>query len=151
MDGITATHKVRSRPNAPRVVALTAYMDDARLTGALRAGAIGYVRKDALPEVLLEAVRAAGRGQLFLDPSAAASLSAADGAGEALTPREREVLLLVARGLSNRQIAATLTVGEETVKSHVTGILGKLGLSQRGQVAMWALKRGWVGLEEMVD
>jgi DNA-binding NarL/FixJ family response regulator len=96
-------------------------------------------------------VRAAGRGQLFLDPSAAAALSSGGSAGEDLTPREREVLLLVARGMSNRQIAAALTVGEETVKSHVAGVLGKLGLSQRGQVAVWALKRGWVGLDELAE
>ena len=121
------------------------------MTAALRAGAIGYVRKDALPEVLLEAVRAAGRGQLFLDPSAAEVVSNGSRAGEELTPREREVLLLVARGMSNHQIADALTVGDETVKSHVTAVLGKLGLNQRGQVALWALKHGWVRLEELVE
>lgn len=151
MDGISATQRLHALGEKPRVVALTAYMDDARVTAALRAGAIGYVRKDALPEVLLEAVRAAGRGQLFLDPSAAEAASNGSGAGNELTPREREVLLLMARRMSNHQIADALTVGDETVKSHVTAVLGKLGLNQRGQVALWALKHGWVGLEELVE
>ncbi len=151
MDGISATQRLRERGEKPRVVALTAYIDDARVTAALRAGAIGYVRKDALPEVLLEAVRAASRGQMFLDPSAADAVASRNGVGNELTPREREVLLWVARGLSNHQIADALTVGDETVKSHVTAILGKLGLTQRGQVALWALKHGWVGLEELVE
>lgn len=151
MDGISATQRLHELGEKPRVVALTAYMDDARVTAALRAGAIGYVRKDALPEVLLEAVRAAGRGQLFLDSAAADVVANGGGAGEVLTPREREVLLLVARGMSNRQIADALTVGDETVKSHVTAVLGKLGVNQRGQVALWALKHGWVGLDELVE
>lgn len=151
MDGISATQRLHELSEKPRVVALTAYVDDARVTAALRAGAIGYVRKDALPEVLLEAVRAAGRGQMFLDPSAAGAVANGNGVGNELTPREREVLLLVARGMSNHRIAETLTVGDETVKSHVTAILGKLGLAQRGQVALWALKHGWVGLEELVE
>jgi len=149
MDGIEATRRICSTPNPPRVIILTAYTDDARLVGALRSGAVGYVRKDARPEHLLEAVRTAARGEYYLDPESAAALESAEGEPVALTEREREVLLLVARGKTNREIAAGLVISEETVKTHVGSILSKLGLPNRAQAALVALRRGWVDVEDL--
>lgn len=148
IDGIEAIRRtVRRRPST-RVVALTASMDEARLAGALSAGAAGYVRKDAEPETLLSAVRAVARGRTFIDPSAGRQLLQA-AAADALTPRETEVLRQVALGRSNKDIAAVLSVGEETVKSHVTHLLAKLQVENRAQAIVQALKRGLVSLDEL--
>lgn len=150
IDGIETTRRLRLALPETQVVALTSYTEDARVVTALRAGAIGYVRKDARPDLLLASIRAAARGQSLLDPSVAGAVfHRLGGGGEAeLTDREREVLRQVALGLSNREIASTLVVTPETVKSHVASILSKLGLESRTQVIIYALKHGLVTLEE---
>jgi len=153
IDGIEATRRVRSITPHTQVVVLTAYTDDARVMAALRAGAIGYVRKDAEPEVLLAAVRAAARGQSMLDPALAGSVlqeivSSAE-IKEDLTEREMDVLRLLAHGCTNREIAEELVVGAETVKTHVGNILAKLHLAHRTQAVVHALKRGLISIEEI--
>jgi NarL family two-component system response regulator LiaR len=158
MDGIETTrHLHQVVPNA-QVVILTSDTGDARVGASLRAGAIGYVRKDAEPEVLLEAVRAAARGQSLLDPAVAAALArelAQHQTGRQhsalLTEREQEVVRLVALGFTNREIAEALVVSAETVKTHVGNILTKLQLSHRTQVVIYALKRGLISLDEVSD
>ncbi len=152
MDGLETTRRVRAAAPHTQVVVLTAYGDDARVVAALRAGAIGYVRKDAEPEVLLDAVRAAAGGRSVLDPALAGSVlkDLLHGSSrDALTEREQEVLGLLARGRTNREIAETLVVSEETVKSHVGNILAKLHLAHRTQAALYALKQGLISLDEI--
>lgn len=153
MDGVEATRQVRQRWPRIQVVALTASTDDARLVGSLRAGAIGYVRKDAEPEVLLAAVRAAAKGQSVIDPAVAATVlqEMACGVlpGGELTERETEVLKQLANGKTNREIAETLFISEETVKSHIGNILSKLHLSHRTQVVIYALKQGLISLDDL--
>jgi len=146
--GIETTKRVLERAPATKVIALTASIDEARLMGAMRAGAAGYVRKDAEPETLLAAVRAVARGKIYIDP-AAASIVAAAAADDDLTPREIDVLRQLALGRSNHDIAATLGIGDETVKTHVGHVLGKLGVDNRAQATVQALKRGLVSLEEL--
>jgi DNA-binding NarL/FixJ family response regulator len=118
------------------------------MIGVLRAGAAGYVRKDSEPEVLLAAVRAVAKGRTYVDPSAAGLLARA-GAIDDLTPREIEVLRYIALGLSNKEIAAALDVGEETIKTHVGHVLAKLQVESRGQATAQALKRGLVAVEDL--
>lgn len=146
MDGITATRQIRSRWPAIEVVAITSFAEEAKVRGALEAGAAGYLLKDADADQVARAIRAALAGQMHLDPSVARLL--ADSVrrprrkGESLTPREREVLMLVAEGASNRQIAQTLVVSERTARTHVSAILAKLGLVSRTQAALWAVREG---------
>jgi two-component system, NarL family, response regulator LiaR len=117
--------------------------------GLLRAGATGYVRKDADPETLLAAVRAVARGKTYIDPSIGRKLIEAVVSDEVLTPREVEVLRHLALGLSNKEIAAALVVGEETVKTHVGNVLAKLHVENRSQAIVQALKLGLVSLDEL--
>jgi NarL family two-component system response regulator LiaR len=153
IDGIETTHRIRSVTPHTQVVVLTAYSDEARIVAALRAGAIGYVRKEADPEILLAAVRAAARGQSVLDPTVAGSvLQQLTGTGQAwddLTEREMEVLRLVAHGRTNLEIATELVIGEETVKTHVGNILAKLHMAHRTQAVVRALKEGLISLDEI--
>ena len=151
MDGIETTHRVRAITPHTQVVVLTAHTDDARVVAALRAGAIGYVRKDAKPEILLAAVQAAARGQSLLDPAIADSVlhELESSPGHDLTGREMEVLRLLAHGRTNREIATDLIVGEETIKTHVGNILAKLHLAHRTQVVIHALKQGMISLDEI--
>src|SRR5262249_2906134 len=136
-----------------QVVALTASTDDARLIGALRAGAIGYVRKDAEPELLLAAVQAAARGQSMIDPAVASTVLKEMSCGGApigeLTERELEVLRDLAHGHTNREIADALFISEETVKTHIGNILSKLPLAHRTQAVIYALKQGLVSLDDL--
>jgi NarL family two-component system response regulator LiaR len=148
LDGVETTRRVLDRAPGVRVVALTASMDEARMTGVLHAGALGYVRKDAEPEVLLQAVRAVAAGRAYIDPSASAALLGS-ARPEDLTPRELEVLRQLALGRSNKEIAALLTIGDETVKSHVGHLLSKLEVQNRAQAIVQALKRGLVTLDEL--
>jgi NarL family two-component system response regulator LiaR len=145
IDGIETMRRVLQRAPEVAVVALTASMDEARMIGALRAGARGYVRKDAAPETLLAAVRAVARGRTYIDPSIGRDAIVP----EVLTARETEVLRHVALGLSNKDIAAALSVREETVKTHVTHVLAKLDVANRSQAIVQALKRGIVALDEL--
>jgi NarL family two-component system response regulator LiaR len=149
IDGIETTRRIIERHPEARVVALTASMDEARMMGVLRAGAAGYVRKDADPETLLAAVRAVARGRTYIDPAISRQMLQAAGSAEVLTARETEVLRRVALGLSNKDIAAALAVGEETVKTHVTHVLAKLQVENRAQAIVQALKRGLVSLDEL--
>jgi NarL family two-component system response regulator LiaR len=153
IDGIEATRRIRAITPHTQVVVLTAYTDDARVVAALRAGAIGYVRKEADPEILLAAVRAAARGQSVLDPAIAGSvlhdLVSSARVRDDLTEREMEVLRLLAHGRTNREIAEELVVGVETVKTHVGNILAKLHLAHRTQAVIHALKQGLISLDEI--
>lgn len=150
-DGISATRALTAEPGAPRVLVLTTFGLDEYLTGALRAGATGFVLKDAPPATLRAAVRAVASGAVFVDPAMAGRLAAALPAHPApapgldrLTDRERDVLALVGAGRSNAEIAAALVVEESTVKTHVHRILTKLGLRNRVQAALLAQAAGIV-------
>ncbi|MGA7238750.1 MAG: response regulator transcription factor [Bryobacteraceae bacterium] len=149
IDGIETIRRIMERTPAVKVIALTASIDEARMMGALRAGAMGYVRKDAEPEVLLAAVRAVARGKTYIDPSVSRQILDAADPHEELTPRELEVLRQLALGRSNKEIADTLTIGDETVKTHVGNVLSKLDVENRAQAIVQALKRGLVSLEEL--
>jgi len=153
LDGIETTRRVRALSPHTQVVVLTAHTDDARVVAALRAGAIGYVRKDADPTTLLAAVRAAAQGQSMLDPSIAGTvldeLVQHSPIKDELTERELSVLRLLAHGQTNKEIAVTLVVSEETVKTHVGNILAKLHLAHRTQAVIYALKKGVIDLGEI--
>jgi two-component system, NarL family, response regulator LiaR len=153
IDGLEATRRVRALSPHTQVVVLTAHTDEARVIAALRAGAIGYVRKDSEPEVLVAAVRGAARGQSVLDPAVAGSvlqeLMRGGPLAEDLSEREKEVLAQLAHGRTNREISQALHVGEETVKTHVGNILSKLQLNHRTQAVIYALKQGLVSLDDV--
>ncbi|MBN1955552.1 MAG: response regulator transcription factor [Anaerolineae bacterium] len=151
LDGVAATKRLRAAQPGCRVIALTTFDDDAYVFDALRAGAVGYLLKDVPSSGLFEAIRAAARGESFLQPVVAARLVAEfarlskpePGAPvEALSERERQVLRLLADGATNRDIAARLCITVGTVKNHVTSILGKLGVSDRTQAALKARDMG---------
>jgi two-component system, NarL family, response regulator LiaR len=148
LNGVETTRRILARAPGIRVIALTASTDEARMMGVLRAGAVGYVRKDSEPEVLLAAVRAVASGRTYIDPSAGGLRARLDAADD-LTPREIEVLRYIALGHSNKEIAAALDVGEETIKTHVGHVLGKLQVESRGQATAQALKRGLIAIEDL--
>lgn len=149
MDGIETTRHILRRAPTTKVIALTASMDEDRMTAVLRAGAVGYLRKDAEPEMLVAAVRAVTQGKTYIDPSAARQLLQAPAPSEDLTPREVEVLRQLALGRANKEIAHALAISEETVKSHVGNVLSKLQVENRSQAIVQALKRRLVKLEEL--
>lgn len=154
LDGVAATRRLRAELPGCRVIVLTTFDDDEKVFDGLRAGAVGYLLKDAPSEKLAEAIRVAARGESFLQPSVAAKVVAefarlttnavAPTLVEPLSAREREVLRLIATGASNREIADALFLAEGTVKNHVTNILGKLGVRDRTQAALWAKEAGLV-------
>jgi two-component system, NarL family, response regulator LiaR len=148
LDGVRTTEQLIAQRPRSRVVALTASVDEARMMGVLRAGAAGYVRKDAEPETLVAAVRAVAAGRMFIDPAVSRMLRER-AAPDDLTARELDVLREVALGHSNREIAAALGVTDETVKTHVARVLAKLQVENRAQAIVQALKRGLVTLEEI--
>lgn len=147
-DGIETTRRILERAPDVRVIALTASLDEPRMMGVLRAGAAGYIRKDAEPETLLAAVRTVARGRTYIDPSVARQ-ALGSAPREELTARETEVLRRLAQGLSNKEIAEALAISEETVKTHVSNVLAKLEAENRAQAIVQALKRGLVSLEEL--
>jgi two-component system, NarL family, response regulator LiaR len=152
MDGITATTAVRQELPDTEVIALTSVLEDASVVGAIRAGAIGYLLKDTNSDELRRAIKAAAAGQVQLSPQAAARLMRevrAPDSPEALTERETEVLRLLARGKANKEIARALSIGEQTVKTHVGNILAKLGVRSRTQAALYAVRIGLVPAEEV--
>jgi len=127
------------------VVALTSVLEDSSVVGAVRAGAISYLLKTTDAQELCEAIRAAAGGQVRLSPQAATRLMSeirAPQAAEAMTPRELEVLRLLARGKANKEIAAALAISERTTKSHVSHIMAKLGVQSRTQAALFAVQSG---------
>jgi DNA-binding NarL/FixJ family response regulator len=150
MDGIQATAIIRRELPDVEVIALTSVLEDGSVVGAVRAGAIGYLLKDAEPNELNRAIRAAAAGQVQLSPKAAERLMRevrAPESPETLTDREVEVLRLLAEGQSNKEIARSLTIGEKTVKTHVSNILAKLGVVSRTQAALYAARIGLVELK----
>ena len=152
MDGVEATGEIRRELPDTEVVALTSVLEDASVTGAIRAGAIGYLLKNTGGDELCQAIKAAAAGQVQLAPEAAARLMhevRIPETPEALTERETEVLKLLAQGQANKQIARSLYIGEKTVKTHVRKILMKLGVRSRTQAALYAARNGLVSLEEL--
>ena len=149
LDGVETTRRIVERDASIRVVALTASLDEARMMGVFRAGASGYVRKDAEPETLVAAIRAVAGGRTYIDPSVGRGIVRALDPGDALTAREREILRHVALGRSNREIAAALAIAEETVKTHVANLLAKLQAENRAQAIVQALRRGLLALDEL--
>ncbi len=146
IDGIETTRRLKRLLPRTQIVVLSGYADDARIIGALRAGAITYVEKDSQPEQLLEAIRGAAQGKAIFEPSLMQRVVQAQTMqhSDVLTEREGDVLRLLAEGMTNAEIAARLSVSEETVKTHVASILRKLGLAHRTQAAIYALRHGWV-------
>ena len=152
LDGIAATEVIRRELPDTEVVALTSVLEDASVVGAVRAGAIGYLLKDTRAAELRRAIKAAAAGQVQLSPSAAARLMRevkAPERPEALSERELEVLQLLARGLANKEISRDLGIAEKTVKTHVSSILGKLGVQSRTQAALYAGRVGVVPINEL--
>ncbi len=150
MDGAEATSRILSQSGGSDVLVLTSFSDGERIVAALDAGAVGYLLKDAEPEDLLDGVRAVSRGESPLHPRAARELLTARRAGGghgaaggvSLTPREEEVVRLVAQGLVNKQIARRLGISERTVKAHLTSAFQRLGVADRTQAALWAQRHG---------
>jgi DNA-binding NarL/FixJ family response regulator len=147
MDGVTATAAITQRYPEMEVVAMTSFTQADMVHGALQAGAAGYLLKDAEADEVAAAIRAARRGEVHLDPVVAKQLTRSLVAPKpqtvtALTDREREVLVLVAQGLSNQQIADSLVISERTARTHVSNILGKLGVVSRTQAALLAIREG---------
>jgi two-component system, NarL family, response regulator LiaR len=146
MTGVEAVRRLRENHPDVKVVALTSFAGQDMVLPAVRAGVAGYLLKDVGPEDLADALRAAAAGGSPLHPQVAATVMATvtAQADDPLTPREREVLRLIARGLSNRLIARELALAEKTVKAHVSAILAKLGVADRTQAALYAVRSGLV-------
>jgi NarL family two-component system response regulator LiaR len=144
VDGIEATAAI----DGPKVIALTSFATDDKVFPAIRAGAVGYLLKESGPDDLADAIRKVAAGESILSPVIAEKLMREVAAGTPtahrtdLTTREREVLRLIARGMSNREIARELSVAEKTVKTHVSNMLAKLGLADRTQAALYAVEHG---------
>ncbi|MGZ4677593.1 MAG: response regulator [Acidimicrobiia bacterium] len=145
LDGVEATRRILAELPATRVVVLTSFMDRTRVADAIGAGAAGYLLKDAEPDELARAVRAAARGEMPLDPRVTRPLVERPDVAAAtvdLTRREREVLALVAAGLANKLIARRLGISEKTVKAHLTRVFARIGVTDRTQAALWARDHG---------
>ncbi len=146
MDGIAATREIKARYPDVKILALTSFVNDTQITPALQAGASGYLLKDISAEALMKAIRAAHRGETPLAPAIAKKLvegvvpNDESRALAQLTEREREVLALLGRGMTNKEIATQLSISEKTAKFHVSSILGKLNLNDRTQAALFAVK-----------
>jgi NarL family two-component system response regulator LiaR len=156
MDGVTATSAIMARQPDSRVLVLTSFGSDVKLFPAVKAGAVGYLLKDTSPEELVKAIRRAAAGESSLNPVVARRLlrelaheSPGSPPREALSPREIDVLRLVAHGATNDQIGAKLFISEATVRSHVSSILAKLGLTNRTQAALYALRHGLASIDEI--
>jgi DNA-binding NarL/FixJ family response regulator len=151
MDGLNAIAAIKAAQPEIEIVALTSFIEEEKVTTALEAGASGYLLKDADADEVAAAVRAAHNGEVHLDPAVTRLLAqrmrakkTAPEPVEPLTERELEVLGLLGRGASNKEIATALTITERTARTHVSNILGKLGLSSRTQAALYAVERGLV-------
>lgn len=152
MDGIAATELIRRELTEVEVIALTSVLEDKAVLGAVRAGAIGYLLKDTQADELCRAIKAAAAGQVQLSPQAALRLIRevqVPESPEKLTARETEVLRLLARGMSNKEIGDTLVIGIKTVKTHVSSILSKLDVPSRTQAALYAVRIGLVSDQEV--
>ncbi|AGE81401.1 TPA: response regulator [Bacillus thuringiensis] len=155
MDGVEATAYIKKEYPNVKVIVLTSFSDQAHVLPALRAGASGYILKDVEPDQLVEAIRSAYKGNIQLHPDIANALLSQTLPVEekeeepsiqvdVLTARENEVLQLLAKGMSNKEVASVLVITEKTVKAHVSSILSKLNLSDRTQAALYAVKNGIV-------
>jgi NarL family two-component system response regulator LiaR len=151
VDGIEAIRRIRALSPSTKVIVLTSFSEDDKVFPSIKAGAAGYLLKDVEPQELGRAIRSVHAGEGLLHPTVAARLMrelAGDrDEADTLTDREQEVLRLIARGLSNKAIAAELVVSEKTVKTHVSNILAKLHLADRTQAALYAVKRRLVELD----
>ncbi|MBX0327934.1 response regulator transcription factor [Oscillochloris sp. ZM17-4] len=155
IDGVETTRQVKTVSPSSKVIVLTSFSDDNKVFPAIKAGAISYLLKDISPEELAHAIRAAQRNEAVLHPEVAAKLMqefSAPRSSEApvdqLTPREMDVLRLVAKGMSNKEIADTLIISEKTTKTHISNILSKLHLADRTQVAIYALRKRLVPMSD---
>ena len=155
MDGIEATRRITTRQPETRILVLTSFAEDEKVFPALKAGALGYLLKDAGPEELVRAIRQVYCGESSLHPAIARKVlqelsrpPERPPTPEPLTERELEVLRLIAKGKSNREIAEELVISEATVRTHVSNILGKLQLASRTQAALYALREGIAELSE---
>jgi DNA-binding NarL/FixJ family response regulator len=150
MDGIVATKRLKEHFPKLHVIVMTSFVEPERIRAALEAGAAGYLLKDAEADEVERAIRAALAGELYLDAAVARRLTTSmfnrEITAEPLSSREREVLALISRGYSNREIAEQLVISEKTARTHVSRVLNKLGLSSRTQAALWAIKNGVAGL-----
>ncbi len=153
LSGIDATRQAKALDPGVKVIALTSFTEDDKVFPAIQAGASSYLLKDVSPDDLVEAIRAVHRGEARLHPNIARKLMEqvahqaapkTEGMTESLTERERDVIRLVAKGQSNQSIAQELVISEKTVKTHISNILGKLGLEDRTQLAIFAIKNGLV-------
>jgi DNA-binding NarL/FixJ family response regulator len=151
MDGPAAIAAIRAAQPEVEVVAMTSFIEEEKVTAALEAGAIGYLLKDAEADEVIKAIRAAQAGEVHLDPAVARLLTqrmrerrTEKEPVEPLTEREREVIGLLGKGASNKEIAAQLFITERTARTHVSNILGKLGLASRTQAALYAVEHGLV-------
>jgi NarL family two-component system response regulator LiaR len=146
LDGIEAMRRIRAEVPAARVIVLTSFGDDDKLLPAVRGGAAGFLLKSVQPRELVRAIRAAHAGEAVIDPKAAARLldllATSPSSPQLLTPRERDVLALLARGFSNKRIALELGLAEKTVKAHIGHIFAKLGVTDRTQAALYAVREG---------
>lgn len=141
--GLTIVPELTAGDHPPKVLILTSFLEDDTVRRAVRSGASGFLLKHAAPDAIADGIRAAMRGDLPLDPAAVRALATTRHEPlDDLTPREREVLELIARGRSNRAIAEQLVIAEKTVKTHVSSILAKLGVEDRTQAAIYAKDRG---------
>jgi len=158
MDGIAATRRIKELGSGAKVIALTSFAEDDKVFPAIQAGASSYLLKDVSPDGLVDAIRAAYHGEARLHPAVMRKLMEQVAAsqtvrkpddGPQLTEREGEVIRLVAQGKSNREIAEALVISEKTAKAHISNILGKLGLDDRTQMAIYAFKNGLVASEDL--
>lgn len=155
LDGVAATQAIKERLSETNVIVLTSFMDDDHVLPAIKAGAVGYLLKDASATEIVRAIEEAAQGQAHLHPTVARRLMqqvtaprpAEESSGPNLSPRELEVLRLIARGMSNKEIAAQLVTGERTIKGHVSSILSKTGLADRTQAALYAVRQGIAPLD----
>lgn len=156
MDGVAATREIKRLAPNTRVIILTSYHEDEHIFSAIKAGALSYLLKDSSPRELIDAVRAAARGESKLHPAVATRVlyemrQRQDAPLDDLTPRELEVLIQIARGRSNHEIARDLVISEPTVRTHVANILTKLHLADRTQAAIFALKQHLIPLKDVLD
>lgn len=153
LDGIAATRQVKALAAGTKVIALTSFTEDDKVFPAIQAGASSYLLKDVSPDELVEAIRAAHRGEARLHPEimrrlmeqvAQQNAPARESQVDAITDRELDVVRLVAQGRSNHEIAQALVISEKTVKTHISNILSKLDLDDRTQLAIYAIRKGWM-------